>query len=205
MWLGIHDLCDPLNDVCNQTQGLVCDHAVYTCRYRTTTSTATATAALTTTAYADDEQAAPTSASGDSGGSTNVGLYSCIGALTVLVGIVAIWRRGGRSAPVEVPMPNKRRIAGANNPMYKETHEAVGSTIKKDPPSAADAGMYESSYEEMGPGSEASNSRTVGNAAYEEVLRSLDNYDAHSNGNDNATYEEVVGNEDVFDSDDMEC
>ena len=98
--------------------------------------------------YVDEEAAAAVGdgdGNGNSGGS-NAGLYACIGIIVVLAGILAIRQRSAsRNQGATPSLDPQRATTTTNNPMYGPAAETDAVV----PPSAADAGVYESSYEEM--------------------------------------------------------
>ena len=146
-WLRIHDLCDPRNDGCDYSKGLVCgDTYPYTCRYSTTVITVTSAAptdapVITSTALHTEVASGPAASSdvdsgGDSnasGGGGNGGLYACVGIIVVLAGIIAliIWRRSSSSTGIQDKDGAAQRsvVTTAHNSMYNENFGSIGNGV----------------------------------------------------------------------------
>ena len=168
--LAIHAKCDPRRDLCDQSVGLACSSDTYNCLYPTTAPDASST---------DSDES--------TGGGGNVGLYAAIAVLflvvVVAVGFAIAWRRKSQQQMAAL----RATATTAHNPTYNGP--ASGTTSA----AAADAELYEASYEEMAP---------IPSTATAPGLASNNHYDtniplqqpAPQTPAADATYEEVVGN-----------
>jgi len=145
--LNIHAKCDPRRDVCDQDKGLACSGDTYTCIYADSASF---------------DEASSTDGVGNNsatGSTVHAGLYAAI-AILLLIVVAAVafaitWRR--KSLQQQQQMPAYRTAAAtiAHNPTYKGPSAIAGAatpraTLAVHETNAA-TGLYESTYEEMGP------------------------------------------------------